>query len=122
MTISRIRPRRFPKLLDMLAQDYDVVYGYPQTETHGLVRNVASTITKIVLQKSMGVSTARRVSAFRAFRTSARDAFEAYRGPFVSIDVLLTWGASRFAAIPVRHEPRITGVSNYTWRSSLRTP
>jgi undecaprenyl-phosphate 4-deoxy-4-formamido-L-arabinose transferase len=107
-------PEEIPKLLDTLAQGYDVVYGYPQKETHGLIRNVASTITKIVLQKSMGVSTARRVSAFRAFRTSARDAFESYSGPFVSIDVLLTWGASRFAAIPVRHEPRTTGVSNYT--------
>jgi undecaprenyl-phosphate 4-deoxy-4-formamido-L-arabinose transferase len=43
-----------------------------------------------------------------------RDAFANYQGPFVSIDVLLTWGTTRFAAIPVNHNPRRVGVSNYT--------
>src|SRR5262249_2292513 len=31
-----------------------------------------------------------------------------------SLDVLLTWGTNRFAAITVRHEPRKLGESNYT--------
>jgi undecaprenyl-phosphate 4-deoxy-4-formamido-L-arabinose transferase len=34
----------------------------------------------------------------------------------VSIDVLLTWCTTRFAAVPVRHEPRRRGVTNYTFR------
>ena len=38
----------------------------------------------------MGAATARRVSAFRAFRTDVRDAFVDYRNQYVSIDVLLT--------------------------------
>jgi undecaprenyl-phosphate 4-deoxy-4-formamido-L-arabinose transferase len=37
----------------------------------------------------------------------------------VSIDVLLTWGTTRFAAIPVRHEPRRLGESNYTLRKLI---
>ena len=53
----------------------------------------------------MGVEAARHVSAFRAFRTPLREAFAAYSSPFVSVDVLLTWGTARFAAVPVRHEP-----------------
>jgi undecaprenyl-phosphate 4-deoxy-4-formamido-L-arabinose transferase len=64
----------------------------------------------------MGAETARNVSAFRVFRTQVRDAFANYQGPFVSVDVLLTWGTTRFAAIPVRHNPRRIGVSNYTFR------
>jgi glycosyltransferase involved in cell wall biosynthesis len=107
-------PEEIPKLLEKLAEGYDVVYGYPQSETHGFLRDLASTITKTVLQGSMGVSTARHVSAFRAFRTQVRDAFRTYQGPFVSIDVLLTWGTSRFASVPVRNDPRAIGVSNYT--------
>lgn len=36
-----------------------------------------------------------------------------YSSPYVSIDVLLTWGTNRFGAVPVRHEPRRTGKSGY---------
>ncbi len=107
-------PEEIPKLLDKLAEGYDVVYGYPIAEAHGVPRNLASTITKMVLQRSMGVATARHVSAFRAFRASIRDAFQSFNGPFVSIDVLLTWGAGKFFAIPVRNDPRQIGASNYT--------
>ena len=54
--------------------------------------------------------------AFRAFRTPIRDAFAGYRGPDVSIDVLLTWGTSGFSHVVVRHEPRGLGSSNYSFR------
>jgi undecaprenyl-phosphate 4-deoxy-4-formamido-L-arabinose transferase len=64
----------------------------------------------------MGAQTARKVSAFRVFRTAMREAFDDYRSPFVSIDVLLTWGSTRFASLPVEHRPRASGVSNYTFR------
>ena len=41
------------------------------------------------------------VSAFRVFRTHLREAFDDYQTPFVSIDVLLTWATTRFAATTV---------------------
>jgi glycosyltransferase involved in cell wall biosynthesis len=109
-------PEEIPNLLGKLAEGYDVVYGTPQKEEHGLWRPLASKVTKVALQSSMGAETARNVSAFRAFRTQVRDVFADYQGPFVSIDVLLTWGTTRFNAVPVRHEPRHIGKSNYTFR------
>jgi undecaprenyl-phosphate 4-deoxy-4-formamido-L-arabinose transferase len=107
-------PEEIPRLLAKLDEGYDVVYGSPRQQAHGFLRHIASIITKIALRRAMGVQTARQVSAFRAFRTNLREAFSAYRGPFVSIDVLLTWGTSRFAAIPVRCDPRLLGASQYT--------
>jgi len=107
-------PEEIPKLLGKLSEGYDVIYGTPHKEQHGLWRDLASQITKMVLQGAMGTKIARNVSAFRAFRCLVRDAFANYQGPFVSIDVLLTWGTTRFAAIPVNHNPRRVGVSNYT--------
>lgn len=107
-------PEEIPRLLAMLEQGYDVVYGAPVKEQHGLLRDFASQITKVALQSGMGAQTARQVSAFRAFRTRLRDAFVQYQGPYVSIDVLLTWGTSRFVAIPVQHDPRTLGKSHYT--------
>jgi glycosyltransferase involved in cell wall biosynthesis len=107
-------PNQIPMLLKKLEEGFDVVYGTPEQEQHGLLRDLASAITKIVLQKAMGAEIARNISAFRVFRTQVREAFNDYRGPFVSIDVLLTWGTTRFGALRVRHEPRREGVSGYT--------
>jgi glycosyltransferase involved in cell wall biosynthesis len=109
-------PEEIDKLIDRLDDGADVVYGTPQQEQHGFLRDRGSQITKLALQSAMGAETARNVSAFRAFRTRLREAFETYRGPYVSIDVLLTWGTTRFAHVPVRHEPRKMGPSNYTFR------
>ncbi|MBL8861862.1 MAG: glycosyltransferase [Planctomycetes bacterium] len=112
-------PEELPKLLHELARGYDVVYGAPHQESHGLLRNLASQATKLALQKSMGAATARRVSAFRAFRTHLRDVFADYRNQYVSLDVLLTWGTTRFSSVVVRHDPRTIGQSNYTLRKLL---
>lgn len=109
-------PEEIPALLARLADGYDVVYGTPSREQHGIFRNWASKATKLALQGAMGAETARKVSAFRVFRTQIRDAFANYQSPSVSIDVLLTWGTNSFAATPVRHEPRAIGESNYTFR------
>ncbi|MBE0689029.1 MAG: glycosyltransferase family 2 protein [Anaerolineae bacterium] len=113
-------PDQIPLLLEKLAEGYDVVYGAPEQEQHGLWRDVASQITKIMLQNSMGVETARNVSAFRAFRTKVRNAFVQYQNPYVSIDVLLTWGTTRFATRSVQHDQRQYGVSHYTMRKLIR--
>lgn len=112
-------PEEIPKLLARLAEGFDVVYGTPREEQHGLWRDLASQMTKMALKGAMGAETARRASAFRALRCQVRDAFADYRSPYVCIDVLLTWGTTRFSSVFVRHEPRMTGVSNYTLRKLI---
>jgi undecaprenyl-phosphate 4-deoxy-4-formamido-L-arabinose transferase len=113
-------PEEIPKLLDRLDPDTDVVYGTPAVEQHGLWRDVASQVTKIALQASMGAPIARKAGAFRLFRTQLREAFASFDGPNVSIDVLLTWATVRFAAVEVRHDRRELGASNYTFRMLAR--
>lgn len=106
-------PEEIPRLLERLTDGVDVVYGPPLREKHGWWRDRASILTKLALSQILGITIASKVSAFRAFRTRVRDAFADFRSPAVSIDVLLTWGTTRFAAAPVRHEPRRVGRSNY---------
>jgi glycosyltransferase involved in cell wall biosynthesis len=108
-------PEEIPKLLAALTADKDVVYGTPAQETHGLWRDVASQVTKLALQSAMGAPIARKAGPFKVFRTKIRDAFARYDGPYVSIDVLLTWGTTRFAAVEVQHASRRVGSSNYTF-------
>ncbi len=123
-------PEEIPKLLAKLIGEpnesgelgdaFDVVYGAPAEERHGLWRDLASRTTKIALQSAIGAQTARHASAFRAFRTELRAAFANFQGPFVSIDVLLTWGSSRFTAVRVQHDRRAVGASQYTLRKLVR--
>ncbi len=108
-------PEEIAKLLGRLTDDVDVVYGTPVAEKHSLWRSAASRITKYALQEAMGAPAARSVSSFRIFRTNLRRAFERFQSPDMSIDVLLTWATTRFAAVEVRHEPRLAGKSNYTF-------
>ncbi len=110
-------PEEIPLLLEKINAGFDVVYGTPQQGQHGLWRNMASQITKFALQSAMGAEVARKVSAFRAFRTSLRQAFAAYGGAFVNIDVLLSWATTRFSSVVVSHRPREIGRSNYTFRT-----
>lgn len=109
-------PEELPKLLEALADNVSVVYGTPAAAEHDLWRNMTSRVTKLVLQSTMGADTATKVSAFRAFRTELRAAFAQFHGPFVNIDVLLTWGTNAFTAVSVAHAPRKHGQSNYTFR------
>lgn len=109
-------PEEIPKLLAALGGGADVVYGTPKAMQHGFLRNLASRVTKAALARAMRVETVVDINAFRAFRTQLRDAFAAYESPHVVFDVLLSWGTTRFVAVPVDHQPRTIGRSNYTLR------
>lgn len=103
------------KLLKPLHNGFDVVYGTPIKEPHGIARAFASRVTKLVLQKAIGAENATKVSAFRAFRSSVSNAFSDYKSPNVNIDVLLTWGTSKFSNVEVEHRSRAHGKSGYTF-------
>lgn len=106
-------PEEIPALLGKLGEGHDVVYGTPRVSGHNAWRNTSSILVKLALRTVMGAQTAQQVSAFRAFRAELREAFARHQSPYPSIDVLLTWGTTRFAAVPVEHAPRRWGRSNY---------
>lgn len=113
-------PEVLPQLIAKLDEGFDVVYGPPEQEQHGLLRDVASIVTKIALRSATHSDVAGMACALRVFRTHLRDAFAAYRSPFVSIDVLLSWGTRNFGALRVSHNPRAQDRSNYTFMKLVR--
>jgi glycosyltransferase involved in cell wall biosynthesis len=107
-------PEEIPKLLAKLAEGYDVVYGTPIEGNRGLLRDAVTWLTKLALRVAIGSDIAVKVSGFRAFRSELRGAFAAFDGPNPNIDVLLSWGTSRYAATRVAHHPRTEGHSGYS--------
>jgi undecaprenyl-phosphate 4-deoxy-4-formamido-L-arabinose transferase len=114
------RPEELPRLLSRLSEGFDVVYGVPEREQHGLWRNLSSRLTKAALRTAIGAEIAPMVSAFRAFRGSLKPAFAEPQSPLLNIDVLLSWATTRVAAVTVRRDPRAAGASNYTFRALVR--
>jgi undecaprenyl-phosphate 4-deoxy-4-formamido-L-arabinose transferase len=106
-------PKEIPKLLEKLAEGHDVVYGVPRKRQQVWWKSLASVIVKRAIAYVMGLRTVRDIGAFKAFRTDLRKSFEDFKNPDVLVDVLLSWGTSRFASVTVDEAPRTTGKSNY---------
>jgi undecaprenyl-phosphate 4-deoxy-4-formamido-L-arabinose transferase len=104
-----------PKLLAKLNEDYDVVYGVARKRQQAWWKSLFSTLVKRTIAYVMGQKTVRDIGAFKAFRADLRKSFDNYNGPDVLVDVLLSWGASRFASVPVDEAPRAAGNSNYSF-------
>jgi undecaprenyl-phosphate 4-deoxy-4-formamido-L-arabinose transferase len=113
-------PEEIPQLLSKIEEGYDVVYGIPRRRLHNWWRNGFSVFTKLGLSYLMGIKTIRDIGSFRAFRAHLCRAFENYNSPELILDVLLSWGTNRFAAVPVEQAPRLKGESNYNFRQLAR--
>lgn len=113
-------PEELHFLLEKLNEGCDVVYGVPKNLPHSWWRNLGSVLSKWIISTAIGIKTVRDVSAFRAFRTDVRLAFDRYDNPDVMIDALLSWGTTRFATVAVDEQPRSVGKSNYTLGKLIR--
>ena len=111
-------PAEIPSLLAKLDEGYDVVYGSPRKLPQGFWRNLMTAAIKWILAKVIGLPAVQNVSAFRAFRTHLREAFVNFQNPSLIIDVLLSWGTTRFTSVQV-NIPQAEQ-TNYSFRMLVR--
>lgn len=113
------QPEDIPLLLEKLDEGYDVVYGAPKKLPQGFLRNLMTAGIKQILARVIGLPSVRNVSAFRAFRTNLRDAFANFQSPTLILDVLLSWGTTRFTSVPVNIAQAER--TSYNFRMLVRT-
>jgi glycosyltransferase involved in cell wall biosynthesis len=111
-------PEEIPVLLARLQDGYDVVYGTPKKLPQGFIRNLLTATIKRILSIAMNVPSVKNISAFRAFQTNLRDAFSNFQSPTLTLDVLLSWGTTRFVSVPVNIEH--AEYSNYSFGALVR--
>ncbi|MCC6299620.1 MAG: glycosyltransferase family 2 protein [Anaerolineales bacterium] len=97
-------PEEIPILLAEMEKGFDVVYGAPKRLPQGFWRNLLTANIKRILARVMGIPSVKNISAFRAFRTELRNAFTNFQSPTLIIDVLLSWGTSKFTSVSVEIE------------------
>lgn len=111
-------PEEIPALVAQLQDNVDVVYGIPQVTQHNLIKRCGTKLVRSLVSRMLSNNIAKHVSAFRAFRTDLRPAFEHCRGDYVNIDSMLYWATTRFATVRISHQPRKYGATNYTfWKN-----
>jgi len=111
-------PEDIPLLLAELEKGYDVVYGAPKKLPNGFIRNLLTSNIKQILANIMGMPSIKNISAYCAFRTHLRAAFENFQSSSPILEVLLSWGTNRFISVPVNiAEARD---SNYSFTSLVR--
>ena len=113
------RPEDIPFLLQKIEEGYDVVYGAPRKLPQGFWRNLMTAGIKQILARVIGLPSVRNVSAFRAFRTNLREAFANFQSPSLILDVLLSWGTTRFTSVPVNIAQAER--TSYSFRMLVRT-
>lgn len=106
-------PEEMPKLLAKLNEGYDVVYGVSRKRQQAWYKSLVSAFLKRAIAYIMGQQAVRDIGAFKAFRADLRKSFDSFTGPDVLVDVLLSWGTTRFASVTVEEAPRTVGKSNY---------
>ena len=110
------QPEEINILLAKFNEGYDVVYGAPLKLPQGFWRNLLTKYTKDLLAWVMDAPSVKNVSAFRVFRTQLRDAFANFHNSKLTLDVLLSWGTTRFASVQVDIKSSV-GRSNYNFIS-----
>lgn len=107
-------PVDIPRLLDKLAEGYDVVSGWRRSRKDASVRrNLPSRIANLLISKISGVHLHDYGCTLKAYKRDVVKGVRLYGEMHRFIPIYATWQGGRVTEIPVTHHPRIHGRSKY---------
>jgi undecaprenyl-phosphate 4-deoxy-4-formamido-L-arabinose transferase len=113
-------PEEIPRLFaEQQARDLDVVFGYFGDRRHSWFRNLTSRLSRRLVRIAIpGIDP--HFSNFRLMRRAVVDELAKQRHDFLYTDGLISWVTTRTGAVNVRHDPRHSGASNYSFGKLVR--
>ncbi len=107
-------PRDIPRLLEKIAEGYDVVSGWRRKrQDKALSRRLPSTIANTLISKVSGVRLHDYGCSLKAYRASVVKNVRLYGEMHRFIPIYARWQGGRIHELPVAHRPRTGGQSKY---------
>lgn len=113
-------PEEIPKLIAAIDEGYDLAIGSYTSKSHSKGRNIAGSVIDDLQRKIFGLPKSFQLTSFRAVRRVVVDNVSAMSAAFPYITCMLLSHTSRYVNVPVRHDPRSFGQSNYNLSRSIR--
>jgi len=112
-------PEEVPKLIAAIQEGYDLAIGAYQSKQHSAGRNFGGKLVDDVQRRLFHLPTSFQLTSFRAVRKVVVENVLAMSGAFPYITSMLLSHTSRYVNVPVQHEARPFGRSNYNLQRSL---
>lgn len=107
-------PKDIPKLLDKLAEGYDVVSGWRSSRSDSaLKRNLPSRIANWLVSAISGIHLHDYGCSLKAYKRHVIKDVKLYGEMHRFIPIYASWQGGKVAEIKVDHHPRMHGESNY---------
>ena len=107
-------PEDIPRLLEKLAEGYDVVSGWRKNRKDSAIkRNFVSRQANKMISKVSGVSLHDYGCSLKAYRADVLDGVRLYGEMHRFIPIYASFAGARVTEIPVAHSPREHGQSKY---------
>jgi len=112
-------PEEVPKLVAAIQQGYDLAIGAYDTKQQAAGRNWGSKLVDDVQKRIFNLPRDFQLTSFRAVRKVVVDNIVGMGAVFPYITSMLLSHTSRYINVPVHHEPRRFGRSNYNMKRSV---
>ncbi len=113
-------PEEIPKLVEKLAEGYDMVTGVRATRHDSIFRTLPSKFVNWMIGKLTGVPLKDYGCLLRVYRRSVIEMLQRCREQTVYFTALISWLGIRIAEVEVAHAPRAAGRSKYNWLKLIR--
>lgn len=112
-------PDQVPLLVAAIDRGFDLAIGSYDRKMHTAVRNAKGNVIDSLQRRMFGLPGDFQLTSFRAMRRSVIDGVTEMGGAYPYITSMLFSNASKYVNVPVRHEPRRFGKSNYNLRKGI---
>lgn len=112
-------PADIPRLLERLAEGFDVCYADFRTKKQSWWKNLGSAFNGWVARWVLGKPRDVYLSPFKAMSRGVVDSVLAYEGPYPYLDGLLFSVTDSFAGVELVHHRRLVGRGNYDLARSI---